>query len=145
MIDIRQILLNAVEQADLTESVRIGQICDYRSFKVTLIDDAQPLDPAVTAQLNQAWDQWTSTCTSEVIEKARAEKLDRMKRAHELTFWHQLMLQMERDAVIEDIVSKGAQPCVEPEPTEDDSPKPTTPRERLRTMKAHPRSVRGRR
>ncbi|WP_027489244.1 hypothetical protein [Allorhizobium undicola] len=132
MTDFRQILLNAVEQADLTEAIRIGQRHDYRSYQVTLIDDAPPLDPVVKARLEKAWDQWTSTCTTEedendtlddinqVIETVRAEKLNRTERGRETFLWHQTMLQTEFDAVIEDIVNKGAQPWRELEPTEDD-------------------------
>lgn len=66
MTDLRQILLDVVEQADLTDAVRIGLRLNHRPFQVTLIDDAPPLDPDVKARLEKTWDQWTSTCTSEV-------------------------------------------------------------------------------
>lgn len=60
------------------------------------------LDPDVKLQIEQAWNEWTTTCTSEVdktdplediklmIEKVRAEKLDQMQRAYEAVLWREI-------------------------------------------------------
>jgi hypothetical protein len=79
------------------------------------------------------------------LQAARDEKLSRMQRAYELTLWHHLKLQAERRAIVRAMSKNLAEPWQELDPTEDDHPKPTTPRERLRALKAHPRSARGRR
>ncbi len=78
------------------------------------------------------------------VLQARTEKLEYMKRAHEVTRWHHLMKQLDREYL--ETMFETAKPALIKmiAAVTDEQPKPQTARERVRALKAHPTSVRGR-